>query len=245
MIDSNVDTHAIDHNSDMGDINHAEREDTNANPAGVWRQENVDTDIPPWIFDDFNLTSRVNQETGEFQQFLNPKPAVVKAVADDAPNRLASGIEEMTQEDYTLAEQLAADMRNYMETAGAVDEFFANSPLYHLKSELTNAAVRATRWVKTIRGGLSRVKEGAETPEWITGMITMVRDTNRRCAIISMMLSDLDPDYRSKLSFIGAAWTVMQQEARKNQDKYLAGKQTNKTRNENEVNTSMALAAGL
>lgn len=237
-------TYQIDHNSDVGGVMHAERDDTNANPEGIWREEQVNTGVPPWVHDEFNVRENVNKDTGEIRYFVNPKPAVVNTVAAEAPKRVAAGIEKMTDEDYKLAQQLTADLDNYIQTAGAVDEFFANAPLYHLKSELTNAAVRATRWVKTITGGLLRLKEGQETPEWITNMVNMVESTNRRCAIISHMLADLEPDFRSKLRYDAAAWTVMQQEARKHQQQYFSttSDKDNKT---NEAQASLSLVANL
>lgn len=243
-VESQVNTYAIDHQTDVGNSMYAEREDTNANPQGIFREEQANTGVPPWVYDDFNIRENVNPETGEIRYFVNPKPLVVNLVAKQAPERVQSGMGELDETDIRLAAQLAEEMRSYMQTAIAVDEFFANAPLYHLRSELANSAVRATRWLKTVKSGLSRIKEGQETPDWIDNMINMIRDTNRRCAILATILGELESDYLSKMRYDSAAWQVMGQEARKHAQTYFSAP-SDKENAENNNNASIALAAGL
>ena len=242
---SNDSTYGIDHHSDLGDARHAEAEDTNANPEGVYRQgPSINADLPLWVYEEFDVREHVNKGTGEVQLYLNPKASVVRDITDDAPNRIVSGMDNMSDENFKLANQLAADMRNYMETALAVDEYFANAPLFHLRSELANTAVRATRFLRSLQKALARVKPGAEVPEWIEGRRAMIVDMNARCAILSVMLGDLEPDFKSKMKYGKAAWDIMGYDAYKLQEQHLR-KRTATAQNEDELNATLSLAAGL
>ena len=242
-IDSDDSSYTVDHQTDRGGVAVAEREDTNANPVGAWREREVPTGVPPFVLEDFNLTERVNPATGELRRFLNPRPDVVQALIKDAPNRVRKGIDDLTAEDGELVAVLAKDMKSLIETAGCIDEFFANGLQYNFANEIARAAVRATRWRKQAIGWASRLRDEQDHPDGLQNLINMVQGSNRRAALIYLAMQDVDPAFEVK--YDGAAWNDMRAEANRHARTYLGAERNTRDGKAHESSASRALAESL
>lgn len=237
--------YAIDHSMDRGGVNVAEREDTNANPVGVFRDKAANTGFPQYILEDFELRESVDAITGEVKRFLNVRSALAHQVAEDAPNRVIRGREELTDEDIALATEFAKSLTDLMQTAGVIDQFLESGIKYSIMSEVTRGAVKATRWVQIANGWASRLKSGEDEPEGLTNMIEMVRNTNRRIAIIDAALYSIDPDVRNEYRYSQAAWSELRAEANRHLTKHNEAANNEVHGRENEKSATQTLISKL
>lgn len=236
---STMDATDIDHGNTGGGVAEAEREDTNANPEGVWRQPQQDSGVPAFVLESFDMKEVPNPETGEIRRFLNVRPAVVEELIKDAPNRLSTAIENLTDEDYTTIEQLAKDIESLLQTASVVDQYFENGIMYNLTGEIARNCVKATNWRNSAKNWAGRLTEQQDTPDGLENLINMVRSSSRVAAMVYSAISRIKTDFT--VNYKAAAWQEMQREARRLQERYMGAVSNQATGNANANNATAAL----
>lgn len=174
---------------------------------------------PEWVLKEFQWKSRVDQITGETQWFMSPIPTAVELTARSAPDVLADGIENMTDEDTELARQLAADIRSLIETATVVDGYLEKAIPKFFAGHLAKNCIFLSRRVDRANSWTDRLKKDEPEPDALTDMVGQILSSTATAAVMRYALLDVAPN--EPLNFKSAAWDVYKWQAWTHQNAYL------------------------